>query len=375
MTKGLRHYALLLKDIKHRIRQAQTKAALSANREMLLLYWDVGRVIDKRQKQEGWGAGVIPRLSRDLRNELPEVKGYSERNLKRMIRFYREYPLLCPEVPQPVAQLSNQARDEKVPRLVAQFQNAAEEQEENIRECILNLPWSQNFLLIEKFKDLSVRRWYMQQALENGWSRDVLALMIQGRAHERQGQAVTNFDLLLPPLQSDMAKQALKDPYIFDFLTLDVPFRERELELGLIRNLEKFLLELGQGFAFVGRQVHMDVDEEDFYLDLLFYHLRLRCFIVIDLKTGPFKPDYAGKMNFYCNVVDDRLKHSTDHPTIGLILCQDKKRVVAEYTLRGMNKPIGVSEYELTRTLPDELKSSLPSIEELEKELTKQTEA
>ena len=375
MNKELRHYALLLEDIKHRIQQAQTKAVLSANREMLLLYWDVGRMIDMRQKEEGWGTGVIPRLSRDLRNELPEIKGYSERNLKRMIRFFREYPLLRTKVPQPVAQLTDQARDEKVPRPVAQLLPAAEEQEDNIWEYILNLPWSQNFLLIEKFKDLSVRRWYMQQALENGWGRDVLALMIKGRAHERQGQAVSNFDFILPPPQSDMAKQTFKDPYIFDFLTLDTPFREREIELGLIRHLEKFLLELGQGFAFVGRQVHIDVEEEDFYLDLLFYHLRLRCFIVIDLKTGPFKPDYAGKMNFYCNVVDDRLKHSTDNPTIGLILCQDKKKILAEYALRGMNKPIGVSEYELTRTLPDELKSSLPSIEELETELMEQTEA
>jgi len=296
MSKELGHYASLQDDIKHRIRQAQTKAVLSANREMLLLYWDVGRMIDQRQKKEGWGTGVIPKLSSDLRNELPEIKGYSERNLKRMIRFYREYPLLCPEMPQPVAQLSDQARDEKVPQPVAQFQNAAEEQDENIRKCILNLPWGQNFLLIEKFKDLSVRRWYMQQTLKNGWSRNVLTLMIQGRAHERQGQAVSNFELLLPPPQSDMAKQALKDPYIFDFLTMDGPFRERELELGLIRHLVKFLLELGQGFAFVGRQHHIDVGKEDFYIGLLFFHLRLRCYVLIDLKIGPFRLEYAGKM-------------------------------------------------------------------------------
>jgi len=371
MSKELRHYALLLDDIKHRIQQAQTRAVLSANREMQSLYWDIGRMIDQRQQEEGWGAGVIPRLSKDLRNELPEIKGFSERNLKRMIRFYREYPFFCLEVPQAVAQLPGQTLEEKVPQAVAQLQSAAGEHKENVRELILNLPWGQNFLLIEKFKDLSTRIWYIKQALAEGWSRNVLQAMIKGRAHERQGQAVNNFDALLPAPQSDMAKQALKDPYIFDFLTLDKPFRERELELGLIQHLEKFLLELGQGFAFVGRQYHIDVDEEDFYIDLLFFHLRLRCHVVIDLKIGPFRPEYAGKMNFYLNVVDDHLKHETDNPSIGLILCQDKKKVVAEYALRGLSKPIGVSEYELTRALPEELKSSLPTIEEIEAELSK----
>ncbi|HID28480.1 MAG TPA: DUF1016 domain-containing protein [Desulfobacterales bacterium] len=371
MTKELRHYTLLLDDIKHRIQQAQTRAVLSANREMQSLYWDIGRIIDQRQQEEGWGAGVIPRLSKDLRNELPEIKGFSERNLKRMIRFYREYPFLCLEVPQTVAQLPGQTLKEKVPQPVAQLQSTAGEHEENVREFILNLPWGQNFLLIEKFKDLSTRIWYIKHALAEGWSRKTLQAMVKGRAHERQGQTVNNFDALLPAPQSDMAKQALKDPYIFDFLTLDKPFRERELELSLIQHMEKFLLELGQGFAFVGRQYHIDLDDEDFYIDLLFFHLRLRCYVVIDLKIGPFRPEYAGKMNFYLNVVDDHLKYEMDNPSIGLILCQDKKKVVAEYALRGLSKPIGVSEYELTRALPEDLKSSLPTIEEIEAELSK----
>jgi predicted nuclease of restriction endonuclease-like (RecB) superfamily len=198
--------------------------------------------------------------------------------------------------------------------------------------------------------------------------------MIKSRAHERQGSAVTNFDARLPIPQSDMAREMLKDPYVFDFLSLEKPFHERELEAGLIGHLEKFLLELGSGFTFVGRQYHLDVGEDDFYIDLLFYHLKLRCFIVIDLKRGPFKPEYAGKMNFYCNVVDDELRHEQDRPTIGLILCQDKKRVLAEYALRGMDKPIGVSEYELTRALPEELKSSLPTIEQIEAELSGEAE-
>jgi len=193
--------------------------------------------------------------------------------------------------------------------------------------------------------------------------------MIKSNAHERQGVAIDNFDACLPAPHSELAKGTLKDPYIFDFLTLDKPFRERELEAGLVRHIERFLLELGQGFSFVGRQYHLDIGEKDFYIDLLFYHLKLRCFVVIDLKKGEFKPDYAGKINFYCNVVDDMLKHETDNPTIGLILCQDKNKVLAEYALRGMNKPIGISEYELTRALPEELKSSLPTIEEIEAEL------
>jgi predicted nuclease of restriction endonuclease-like (RecB) superfamily len=226
---------------------------------------------------------------------------------------------------------------------------------------------------MEKIKDLPTRLWYMQQTVAHGWSRSILTIMIDSRAHERHGRAVTNFDQQLPPPQSDLARQVLKDPYIFDFLTLEEPFHERELETGLLAHVQKFLLELGQGFAFVGRQYHLDVGQDDFYIDLLFYHLRLRCFIVIDLKKGPFKAEYAGKMNFYCNVVDDRLRHPTDQPTIGLILCQNKNRLVAEYALAGVKKVIGVSEYRLTRALPAQLKSSLPSIEEIEAELSAKT--
>lgn len=225
-------------------------------------------------------------------------------------------------------------------------------------------------MLIEKIKDLKIRLWYMRTTIEDGWSRNVLNLMINSDSYGREGNAVTNFDQMLPSPQSDLAQQALKDPYIFDFLTLDEPFREREQETGLVRHLEKFLLELGTGFSFVGRQYHLDVGKEDFYIDLLFYHLKLRCFVVIDLKKGPFRPEYAGKMNFYLNVVDDRLKHETDNLSIGMILCQDKKKILAEYALRGVAKPIGVSEYELTRALPDKLKSALPTIEEIEEELS-----
>ena len=222
---------------------------------------------------------------------------------------------------------------------------------------------------MEKVKDRAARIWYMQQTLANGWSRNILLLMIQSDAHLRQGKTLSNFDRSLPSPQSDLVQQTLKDPYIFDFLTLQDSFRERELETNLLQQLERFLLELGQGFAFVGRQHFLEVGDREFYVDLLFYHLKLRCFVVIDLKKGEFKPEYAGKMNFYLSVVDDQLRHSADEPSIGLILCQDRNHIVAEYALRGVDKPIGISEYELTRALPVNLRSALPTVEEIEAEL------
>lgn len=234
---------------------------------------------------------------------------------------------------------------------------------------IQSVPWGHHAELIAKVKDLATRRWYMQASLANGWSRNILVMQIESDAHNRLGQATTNFARHLPPPDSDLAQQALKDPYIFDFLTLESGFHERELETGLIAHLEKFLMELGRGFAFVGRQFHLDVGEKDFYIDLLFYHLKLRRYLVIDLKRGDFKPEYAGKMNFYCSVVDEKLRHETDNPTIGLILCQKPNSIIAKYTLRGVDKPIGVSGYELTRALPDSLQSSLPTIEQIEQEL------
>ncbi len=298
-----------------------------------------------------------------------------------MVAFYREYPGLEPISPPVVAKLPSASvaqpsdTDSDTRAIIAisppaVAKSSADQAASIGQPLIAQLPWAHHVLLIQKVKDLPTRFWYMRQTLAQGWSRNVLALMIDGRAHQRQGKAVTNFDQLLPPAQSDLATQALKDPYIFDFLTLEEPFHERELETSLLTQVEKFLLELGQGFAFVGRQYHLDVGQQDFYIDLLFYHLRLRCFIVIDLKRGPFKAEYAGKMNFYCNVVDDRLRHPADQPTIGLILCQEKNRLVAEYALKGVNKAIGVSEYQLTRALPARFKSSLPSIEEIEAELS-----
>ena len=361
-------YPLLLKEIKDRIRRAQIRATMSANAEMLLMYWDVGRIIDEQRTAEGWGAKIIQRLAQDIRNELPETKGFSERNLKRMLAFYNEYAAL-PIGPTALAQLTTDAGTPIGPMPLAQLTlTDAKATEAKLLELVLLLPWAHNTTLLS-VKDTNARLWYMLQALTHGWSHDWLASQIKSNAHERQGKAVTNFTTHLPSPQSALAQESLKDPYIFDFLTLAEPFHERELETGLVAHVERFLLELGAGFAFMGRQYHITVSEQDFYIDLLFYHTKLRCYVAIELKKGKFKPEYAGKMNFYCSVVDDVLRHEQDNPTIGLILCQTHDRVVAEYTLRNVNTPIGVSEYELTRALPDSLKSSLPTVEEIEERL------
>ncbi len=354
-------YGELLGEIKQRIRHAQARAWMAVNVELIRLYWRIGQVIDHRQRQEGYGTAVIPRLARDLHNELPEEKGFSERNIKRMLAFYRLYPHAAMDtelVPQPVAQA-----------VVCPADGATATGVDFPAPLLLAVPWGHHAVLMEKVKDAAARQWYMQAALDNGWSRYLLQDHIQAASHQRVGKAANNFSLRLPEPDSALVQQTLKDPYLFDFLTLEVPFHERELETGLMAHLQKFLLELGQGFAFVGRQYHVELGDQDFYIDLLFYHLKLRCYVVIDLKRGAFKPEYAGKMSFYCSVVNDRLRHGDDKPTIGLILCQQHNRVLAEYTLRGMDNPIGVSSYELTRALPVELESCLPSVDQIELEL------
>ena len=405
MSNELNIYSDLLVGIKNRVRQGQIKAYLAVNTELLATYWDIGKMIHERQQQEGWGKGIIPRLAIDLKNELSEVKGFSERNIARMLTFYKEYqsitiwqlPVAQLEkdrntiLPLPVAKLETDENSisplpvselENNPNSISQRAVAKLETDEN---SILPTPlaklentdlhifnkvsWSHHIILMQKIKDLPNRYWYMQQIVEQGWSRDTLIAQIKSNVHERQGTLVHNFDATLPDIHSQWAKSVFKDPYIFDFTTLATEFSERELEVALTKNVEKFLVELGAGFAFVGRQYHLEISDKDVYLDLLFYHLKTRCFIVIDLKKGDFLPEYAGKMNFYCSAVDDILKHETDQPTVGLILCQGKDKVFAEYTLRGMTKPIGISEYELTRILPDNLKGSLPSVEEIENNL------
>ena len=329
-------YGEFLEDLKSRIRTAQIKAALAVNREMVLLYWDMGRRILEQQATQGWGAKVIERLATDLHSAFPDMEGLSARNLKYMRAFAQVY------------------------------QGGS-----IVQQAVAQIPWGHNIVLLQKLKDTRHRLWYAQQAVQNGWSRSMLLHWIESDLYARHGKAVTNFPATLPPPQSDLAAEVVKDPYSFDFLTLRADAAERELEQGLINHIRRFLLEMGAGFAFVGQQVHLEVAGEDYYLDLLFYHLRLRCYIVIDLKARPFKPEYAGKMNFYLSAVDELLRHSDDKPSIGLILCKTRNKVIAEYALRDVAKPVGVARYvtKLVEKLPAALKKSLPSPKELEKEL------
>ncbi|HBL17871.1 MAG TPA: DUF1016 domain-containing protein [Elusimicrobia bacterium] len=350
-------YPEFLEDIKSRIRSAQVKASLSASRELILLYWDLGRSIVDRQQRDGWGKSVVDKLAADLQRSFPGMAGFSPRNVWRMRAFYLAWTEGV------LAQVGREGGSSILPRAVAESDGR------NLPRGVAEIPWGQNIALLEKLKDPAQRFWYAQMTIEHGWSLPVLVLQVESGLFERQGKAVTNFKRTLPPPQSDLAQQALKDPYTFDFLTLASDAHERELEQGLIDHIQRFLLELGVGFAFVGRQVHMDVGDQDFYIDLLFYHLRLRCYVVVELKNGPFKPEYAGKMNFYLSAVDDRLRHKDDQPSVGMILCKSKNRMIAEYALRDTHKPIGVSAYKLTKALPDKLKGTLPTIKELESEL------
>lgn len=328
-------YGPFLEDMKSRIRSAQVRAAVAVNRELVTLYWSIGKQILDAHHLQGYGTKIVPRLSSDLSKAFPDMKGFSERNLNYMLAFVRAWP------------------DEEV-----------------LQQVVAKLPWGHNLILLDKLDSFENRLWYAQKAVEYGWSRNVLGLHIASNLYSREGKAISNFDRTLPAPLSDLAQQITKDPYNFEFLTLQKDAEEREIEDALIAHIRKFLLELGAGFAFVGNQYHLDVGGEDFYIDLLFYHLKLRCYVVIELKTGKFKPEYAGKLNFYLAVVDDLLRHEDDAPTIGLILCKDKKHIVAEYALRGMSAPIGVSEFEFTEVLPAEFASSLPTVEQIERELT-----
>jgi predicted nuclease of restriction endonuclease-like (RecB) superfamily len=312
------------------------KCRLAVNRELILFYWRLGRDILERQEQAGWGAKVIERLANDLHHEFPDVKGFSRTNLLYMRAFAEAWP-----------------------------------DEAFVQQAVGQILWGHNVRILDMVKTPEERLWYAQQAIQNGWSRNVLVIQIEGGLYRRQGKALTNFQATLPPPQSDLAQQLIKDPYNFDFLTLGAEAQERDLERGLLEHLRQFLVELGVGFAFVGSQVPLEVGGEDFRLDLLFYHLKLRCFVVIDLKTTPFKPEYAGKMNFYLSAVDDLLRHADDKPSIGLILCKTKNRIIAEYALRNTAAPMGISEFRHLVKLPQDLKGTLPTVEELEAELAK----
>ncbi|MEA3371510.1 MAG: PDDEXK nuclease domain-containing protein [Campylobacterota bacterium] len=351
-------YTQWLKTIKERIRSAQIKAALAASRELILFYWELGEDISRKLSENSWGAKVIDQLAADLQAEFPGIKGFSRRNLYYTKKFYNYF--------------SSFTGSEIAPRLEAQSENLIVPRSgaQTIPPIILQLggqiPWSHIKVILDKITDHEEAHFYINETINNGWSRDVLALQIKANLFKRQGKAVTNFKHTLPSPQSDLAQQTLKDPYSFDFLTLTQPYNERDIEEQLISHITKFLLELGKGFAFIGRQYHLEIGESDYYLDLLFYHIKLRCYVVVELKNTKFVPEYAGKLNFYLSAVDSLLKADTDSPTIGILLCRDKNTVETEFALRDMKKPMGVSEFTFTEVLPEELKGSLPTVEEIE---------
>lgn len=329
-------YKHWLETLKQKINSAQIKAAVSTNYQLLELYWELASDIIQKQKEANWGDAILEQLSIDLRLMFPKINGFSRRNLYAIRQWYLFYNQQFTIVPQAVAQI----------------------------------PWGHNRLIISKIKSLEEALFYSKAVIENNWSRDNLELAIKNKYYEAKGKSISNFEYTLPKPQSELAQETLKNPYNFDFLGLEQDAQEREIENAMVNHIMQFLLELGKGFAFVGRQYELVVSDTEYYLDLLFYHLELRAFVVIELKSGKFKPEYAGKLNFYLSAVDSQLKHSTDNPSIGLILCKHKDKIEAEYALRDLNKPIGISEYILTQALPSNFESKLPTVEQLESQLS-----
>jgi predicted nuclease of restriction endonuclease-like (RecB) superfamily len=331
-----KNYLSFLTELKNKIRNKQVKAVLAVNKEVIALYWYIGKQILEKQNEAKWGSKLLEQLSTDLRNEFKGMCGFSIRNLIYMRNFANFYP-----------------------------------ESSIMQQAVAQLPWGHIIVLLEKFKTPKVREWYAQKAFENGWSRSVLLMQIESQLFERQAlkEKTTSFKKTLPPIQSDFAEKMFKDPYCFDFLTIGDDAKEREIEKSLIEHIRNFLLELGQGFSFVGSQVPIDVGGEEFFIDLLFYHIKLKSYIVIELKAVNFKPEHTGQLSFYMSAIDNQLCDSNDNKTIGILLCKKKNKIVAEYALQGVIQPIGISEYQLTKAIPDNLKTSLPTIEELESEL------
>ncbi|MCK9561675.1 MAG: PDDEXK nuclease domain-containing protein [Bacteroidales bacterium] len=331
------HYKNWLKAIKHKIKVTQLKAAVSVNTQLLELYWDLGKDIAQKQKEANWGDAVLEQLSLDLKLAFPNIKGFSRRNLYAIKQWYNFYEKHSAIVPQAVAQI----------------------------------PWGHNRLIISKIKNTEEALFYCSATLHNGWSREQLEIAIKNNYFENKGKAITNFTNVLPAEQSQLAIETLKNPYNLDFLGLEDDALEKEVEDAMMQHLTRFLIELGKGFAFVGRQYSIAVSQNEYFIDLLFYHLQLRCYVAIELKSGKFKPEYVGKLNFYLSAIDNQIKHKDDQPSIGLILCKHKDKIEAEYALRDIQKPIGISEYHLTQALPKQLKNQLPTVAEIEAQLQK----
>ena len=348
-------YKIWLESLKNKFRSSQIKASIKVNTTLLEFYWDLGEQIVEKQQEYKWGSGFLEKLSRDLSAEFPDVKGFSYTNVKNIRQWFVFWQQLVGELKTTKSQqLVGESSVDKTKQIVSQ---------------IFMIPWGHNIAIIQKCKNIDEAIYYVQNTLKNGISRSVLVHQIESNLYERNGKALTNFENTLPPIQSDLAKEITKDPYNFDFITLTNDYQEKELEDALTQNITNFLLELGSGFAFVGRQYKLIVGGDEFKIDLLFYHIKLKCYVVVELKATSFKPEHAGKLSFYTSAIDGELKSSDDNPTIGILICKSKNDTVVEYALRDINKPLGISEYQLTEILPKEYKSSLPSIEEIEAKL------
>lgn len=343
-----KEYASTLASLKKQIQECQIRAITAVNKELVNLYWTIGKIIVEKQESSGWGSKFIEKLAKDLQSEFPGIEGFSRTNIFRMRAFYIAY--------------------KKVPPAVGQLDKGTD------LGVLAKIPWSHNVVLMEKLTSLEAKIWYAKKVIEHGWSRTMLEMWIKSDLYHREGKAITNFQKTLPAPQSDLAQQTIKDPYIFDFLTLQEDHLEKDLENGLVEHIQKFLLELGQGFAFLGRQFPITVDGDTSYIDLLFFHTKLRAYIIVELKARAFKPEDTGQLNYYLSAVDDMLKHPNDNPSIGILLCKTRSKVKAEYAFRDIKKPMGVVEYEtmLTKALPKDMKSSLPTIQEIEAELKKE---
>lgn len=341
-----KEYKVWLAELKSKVRKAQLKAAIKVNSEMLSFYWELGADIVTKQEKAKWGDGFLLQLGKDLMSEFPEMRGFSRRNLELIRQWYLFY-----------------SKEKAIKQ-----KSAGEIAKQPVSQ-ITRIPWGHNIAIIAKCKNMNEALFYVQNTLENNWSRNVLVHQIESGLYKREGKSLTNFAITLPKPQSDLAQQTLKDPYVFDFLSMRKSFDERDLENALISHVTQFLLELGSGFSFLGRQMPIQVGTKEFFIDLLFYHTRLHCYVVVELKTGDFEPANAGQLNFYIKAVDSQLRKDGDNPTIGLLLCKSKEKLIAEYSLSDIHKPIGISEYKLTQSLPKNLRSNLPTIEEIEKEL------
>lgn len=362
------NYKIWLTEIKHKVRSSQLKAAIAVNSALIEFYWELGKMISEKLQESNWGDKILEQVSKDLMAEFPDMKGFSASNLKTCKLFYN-YLLIGS---QPVNQLTydtNKLSSQPANQIINSISPQAGDEISLI--LFAKIPWGHIKVIITKIKNQKEALFYVQKTIENNWSRNVLELQIKSDLYNRQGKAVSNFKYTLPEPLSDLAQQTLKDPYVFDFITLTEGYKEKDIEKQLVQHITQFLLELGKGFAFVGKQYHLEVANKDYYIDLLFYHIKLKCYVVIELKNTEFMPEYTGKLNFYLSAVDSQIKETNDNPTIGLLLCKNKNNIEVEFALRDINKPIGISEINFTEILPDNLKSSLPTIEEIENEFNR----